>query len=107
MVAGGDGTAGALALADGPVLGEGSSTLDRRSVGAGVLVDVVGGTVGVDSSDVVGAGTWVVGAVVLGDVVLNERAGGPSVDGEVGVAGWGEGTRVLDGSVFVLATKLI
>jgi len=102
VVAGGDGATGALALADGPVLGEGSSTLDRRSVGAGVLVDVVGGTVGVDSSNVVGAGTWVVGTVVVGDVVLNERAGGPSVDGEIGVARWGEGTRVLDVPACVL-----
>jgi len=97
VVGGGDGTSGALALADGPVLGEGGGTGDGRSVGAGVLVDVVGGAVGVDGSHV-GTGAWVVATEVLGDVVLNERTGGPSVDGEVGVAGGRPLTRVGDGA---------
>ena len=98
VVAHGDGTTGALLLADRPVLVEGGGAIDGRLVVAGGLVDVVGGAVGGDGSETLGTGRRVVGAKVLDDVVLDERVAGPAVDGEVAVARGVEGARVGDGA---------
>lgn len=84
-VARGDGPAGPLALADGPVLLEGGGPLDGGGVGARRLVQVVGAAVGGDAALGLGArrGARVVGAEVLEDVVLDQGGGGPAVDAEV------------------------
>lgn len=53
VVGRGNGTAGAQVLADRPVLGEGLAIArDGSSIGAGSLVDVVGGAVGSELADV-------------------------------------------------------
>lgn len=66
-----DGAAGALVLADGPVLLEGAGSINGGLVDAGGLGNLVGGAVGGESALVVGVGGWVVGAEVLDNVVLN------------------------------------
>lgn len=98
VVAHSDGTTGALLLADRPVLVEGLGAVDGRLVVAGSLVDVVGGAVGGDGAETLGARRRVVGAKVLDDVVLDKRVAGPAVDGQVAVAGGVELTRVGDGA---------
>lgn len=71
-----DGAAGALGLAHRDVLVEGRRALDGRLVGARVLVDVVGGAV---AGEAALEGAAAVGRVILLDVVLDQRAGGPAV----------------------------
>lgn len=85
VVAGGHGTAGALALTDGPVLVEGLGAGDGGLVHLSVLVDVVVGTVAVDGALVLHARAGVVGAVVLEDVVLDQGTLGPTVDTQVSI----------------------
>ena len=87
VVRGRDRAACAVGLADGPVLVERRSALDGRLVDAGALVDVVGRAVGGDGALVGEAAARVVGAEALDDVVLDEWARGPTVHGEVRVAG--------------------
>jgi hypothetical protein len=97
-----DGTAGALVATDRPKLLEGLAvTLDGRSVGTGADVDVVDGTIDVDLTALARAGRGVVGTEALNDVVLDQRAAGPAVDGEVAVAVGLVRARVLDSSVTV------
>jgi hypothetical protein len=103
----GDGAAGAQALADGPVLREGGGALDRRLVGPCGLVDGVGPVVAVDGAQLRQPGRGVVGAVRLGDVVLDQRVLGPAVDGEVGVSIRVEGGRVGDGPVRESVSPLV
>src|SRR6185312_11359844 len=91
-VAGGDGAAGAPGLPDRPVLVERGGALDRRGVVPGRLVDVVGAAVAGDGA-LVGAG-GPVAAPVVGDVVLDQRIGGPAVQGQVAVAGGVEAAGV-------------
>jgi len=86
VVRGGDSSAGAVALADRPVLVEGRGALDRRLIDALSFVDVVCRAVRGETALERRAGGGVVGAEVLDNVVLDERAGGPSVHGEVAVA---------------------
>lgn len=50
-----DGAAGALVVTDGPVLLEGTGAIDRGGVGAGVLVELVIGTV--DGDGALGGGS--------------------------------------------------
>lgn len=92
VVGSGHGTTGALAAADGPVLVEGRSALDGGLVDLLVLIDIVGGTVTGNSTLVGHAGARIVGTVVLQDVVLDERASSPAVNGEVSI------TRRIEGS---------
>jgi hypothetical protein len=92
---GGDGTAaGSLLLPVADVLPEGGRALDRGLVDLLVLPDVVNGTVASDGADLLalsGAGT-VAGEFL--DVVLDQRVGGPAVDGDE------NGTRVgLGGTI--------
>lgn len=81
-----NGTAGAVLVADGPVLLEGRGALDRGLVLAGGLEEGVGATVDLSSADGAGGGGGVVGAVGFDDVELDQRALGPAVKGEVPVA---------------------
>lgn len=94
-----DRAAGALLLADGPVLVKGTSTLDRGLLNAGGPVDVVGGTAIDNASHAGGSRGWVVSAKVLNHVVLDKRVSGPSIDGQVRVAVGLIGARVVDGAV--------
>ena len=82
-----DGAAGAVLLADGPVLLEGGGALNGRLVGAGGLEESVGAAVDLGSADGGGGGGRVVGTEGLNDVELDQRALGPAVEGEVPVAG--------------------
>jgi hypothetical protein len=98
-VAGGGNSAGARALVNAvaDVLGEGGGALDGGLVHLGVLPDVVDGAIAGDLAHL-GAlsGTSAVGGVLL-DVVLDERVGGPAVDGdEDGAGGGGGGAREID-----------
>jgi hypothetical protein len=93
-----DGAAGALVAADRPVLVESLSTVDGRLLVTGGHVEIVGVTVGVDSTSVLSLATGVVRAVALNDVVLDERAASPAVNAKVSVALRVEGTSVVDGS---------
>ena len=78
-----DGATDALGAADGPVLIEGRGAENRGLVDAAGLVDVVGAAVVVDGAEALRARRGVEGAVGLDDVVLDERVGGPAVEGEV------------------------
>jgi hypothetical protein len=82
-----DGAAGAVLLADGPVLLEGGGTLDGGLVGASGLEEGVGAAVDLSGADGGGGGGRVVGTEGLNDVELDQRALGPAVEGEVPVAG--------------------
>lgn len=98
MVRGSDGALAAEIPAHAPVLREGAAVaLDRCRVRAGGLVDIVGGTVAFDGANGGQPRAGVVVSVVLDDVVFDERAGRPSVYGEVTVAVWGECPSEFDG----------
>jgi hypothetical protein len=95
---GGDGAAaGALVDAVGDVLGEGGGADDGRLVDLGVLPDVVRRAVAGHGADLLALGrAGAVGGVLL-DVVLDERVGGPAVDGdEDGAGGGGGGALEVD-----------
>jgi hypothetical protein len=81
-----DRTAGALVLANGPVLLKGLCAVDGGLVGASALGNLVRGAVGGDGTLVLRLRGRVVRAEVLDDVVLDQRVAGPAVDGKVGVA---------------------
>jgi hypothetical protein len=68
-----DRTTDTLALADRPVLLESAGTVDRRLVGAGRDVDVVGATVGGEASLERGTTAGVVGSEGFNHVVLDQR----------------------------------
>lgn len=93
-----DRTAGALVLANRPVLLKGRGAVNRRLVGTSCLRNLVRAAVNGDGALVLGIRRRVVGTKVLNDVVLNERAAGPAVDGEVAVAVGVVGTGVCDGT---------
>jgi len=81
-----DGPAAPVCLADGPELVERRSADDRGLVYALRLEDLVNGAVGSETALERGTGGRVVSAEVLDDVVLNERALCPAVDGQIAVA---------------------
>jgi len=81
-----DGPTAAVRLADGPVLVERRGADDRGLVHALRLEDVVNGAVGGETALERGASGWVVSAEVLDDVVFDERALCPAVDGQIAVA---------------------
>ena len=72
-------------MADRPVLVEGRSALNRGLVDLLVFIDVIGSTVTSNSALVGHAGAWVVGTVVLQDVVFDEWASSPAIDGKVSI----------------------
>jgi hypothetical protein len=81
-----DGAASPLLLANRPELREVAGALNRGGVVALALENFVGSAVGLDSALSRSARGRVVIAEVLDDVVLNQRVGGPAVDGKVRVA---------------------
>lgn len=85
VVGHGDGSTGALLLADAPVLVERAGAVDGWLVHTCCFVDVVGSAIGGDGSFEFAGGT--VGAPAFDDVVLDEWASGPPVEGEVAVSG--------------------
>lgn len=87
---------GAVFLADGPELLEGRRAINGGLVGAGRLEDVVGAAVSSDRALKGSGGRGVEGAVALDNVVLDQGAAGPAIDGEVAVAVGGEASRVVD-----------
>jgi hypothetical protein len=103
VVGEGNGSAGALVAADGPVLLEGSGTNDGWLVGTGGDEEIVDGSIGGNGTSVGSTRRWVVGTEVLNDIVLNQWVLGPSVNSEVGVAVWSVISGVGDDSVLKLA----
>jgi hypothetical protein len=98
VAAGGDGAAaGALGLPVGDVLPEGGGALDGGLVDLLVLPDVVDGAVARHGADLLALrAAGAVGGVLL-HVVLDERVGGPAVDGDEDGAGVGaRGAREVD-----------
>lgn len=93
VVGGGDSAAGALGLTNRPVLLEGCGTLDRRLVGAGGLVDVVGSSVRSNRSLLGGACGGVVSSEIFNDIVFDKGRSCPAVDGKITVAVWVVATR--------------
>jgi hypothetical protein len=108
VVRSGDCATGAMALADGPVLVEGGGSLDRRRVHALRPVDVVRAAVRRHGANVRQPGGRVVRAIVVRDVVLDERVGCPTVEREVRVSSWVEAAAVRDNAAqnYVSATLL-
>lgn len=98
MVLESDGAAGPVLGADGDVLRESSSALDRGGVGTRRLVDVVGATIRLEGAQLGACRARVVVAVGLDDVVFDERAGGPAVEGQEGVAAGIDRAVVVDGT---------
>jgi hypothetical protein len=92
---GGDGAAaGALLLAVADVLPEGRGALDRGLVHLLVLPDVVGRAVAGDRAHLLAlCGARTVARVLL-DVVLDQRVGGPAVDGDQDGSALGAGGAV-------------
>lgn len=98
VVGGCDYTAAGWVLTDRDILVEGGGTLDRGLVDLGVLVDVVVSSVAGDGAEERSGAVFLI--PVLHDVVLDERVGGPAVDGERHhAAAGGEAATVVDGSV--------
>lgn len=94
----GDGAADTLVPADRPVLLEGAGALDGWLVGSGADEDVVGAAVDSHLTLLLGTARGVVGAEVLNDVVLDERAASPTVNSQVAVTVGVVATRVRDGT---------
>lgn len=99
VVSGGNGTAGTLGSANGPVLVEGSGSRNGRLVDLLVGVDVVDRSVTGDSSLEGHAAAGVVFTVALHDVVLDKGAGGPTVHSKVRIARGAERSREVDVSL--------
>lgn len=87
MIGGGNSTTRPGILANRPVLVEGRGATHRGLIDLLVLVDIVDGTITGNSALVCHGATRVVIAVVLHDVVLDQWAGSPTIDGQVCVAG--------------------
>ena len=85
-----------LGLPNGPVLRECGGSFDRSGVGPGSRVNIVCGSVRGDSALVRTSTSRVIVAVGFHDVILDQRIGGPTVDGEVAVAIGSEGTAIGD-----------
>ena len=92
------GALAALVLADRPVLLEGLGAVDGGLLDAGRDADLVVGAVGGEGAALLGVAARVVGAVLLDDVVFDERVARPAVHGQVAVAGDVEVAAVVDGA---------
>lgn len=93
-----DATAGALDLADRPVLLKGLGAIDRWLVHTGRLGDRVNTAVSGEGTLALGVAGRVVGAETLDNVVLDQRAAGPAVYGQVTVALRLERAAVVNGA---------
>lgn len=88
VVCSSDSPTGSVGGTNRPVLLKGRCALNGRCIGTSRLVDLVGTPITGDGAFVCKAGARVVCAEVLGDIVLNQRVGGPTVDREVTVTAW-------------------
>lgn len=75
---------------------KGHCALDGGLVRACAHVDIIHSSIGGDGALFCGAGGRVVSAEVFNDVVLDERIGGPTVNGEITIAIGAVGTTVGD-----------
>lgn len=90
-----DGSAsGPLGLPVANVLPEGRSSLNGRLVHLLVLPDVVDRAIAGDRPNLLALGRTGAVAGVFLDVVLDERVGGPAVDGDEDCAGCGAGLSI-------------
>lgn len=87
-----------LGITDRPKLLEGLDTIDTELIYSGSLENIVRRSVAGNRTSLRGGGGRVIRAVCFDDIVLNERAAGPTVDGQVAIASRLEGTRVADDS---------
>lgn len=85
MVCGRDSSARAVRLADGPVLSESRSSLNGWLVCTEARKDIICSTVRGDCALMCATAGWVVRAKGFNNIVLDERASGPTVDREVAV----------------------
>ena len=99
VVGEGDGSAGTLVAADGPVLLEGGGTNDGWLVGTGGDEEIVDGSIGGNGTSVGSTRRWVVGTEVLNDIVLNQWVLGPSVNSEIRVTFVAVAALVADDSI--------
>ena len=83
VVLGGDRSADALRLPNGPELLEGRSAVDRGLVCTGGLENIIGSAVGGNGTLLARSRSGVIGAVRLNDVVLDERVARPAVERNV------------------------
>lgn len=86
MVSGSDRSADSLRGSDGPVLVKGLRSGDRGRVDASGLVDVIGPSIGSDSTFVGKTCAGIVGTERLENIVLDEWVRRPAVNGQVCVA---------------------
>lgn len=84
MVASCDSSRRTFALSNGPVLREGACSGDRWLVVAGVGADLVGTTVGGESTKDLGPAARVVTAIVLNDIVFSLWRIYPAINCEIG-----------------------
>lgn len=96
-----DGAGRPLVVADGPILTESLSTIDRRLIVASRDVDVVASTVRLQLTLVLCTLARIVGSVVFNNVILDEGVASPSVDAEVSVTLWGKVSAIVDGAITV------
>lgn len=96
VIRSGHGTTRPLVLTNRPVLVEGRSASDGGLVHLLVFIDVVDRSITGDLSLVGHAATRVVAAVVFQDVVLDQGIGGPTINGEIGIAGRAKRSRKID-----------
>ena len=68
--------------------------MDGWLVDARTFVNVVCSSIGGDGTKLRQAGAGVVRAVRFDDVVLDERVRGPTVDREIAISVWGEGSAI-------------
>ena len=94
-----DSASDALGGADGPVLLKGLGSVNGGLIRASRDVDVIGPAVGRDGALVLPPAAGVVGTVGLNDVVLDQGAPCPAIDGQVSVATRAERAAVVDGPV--------
>jgi hypothetical protein len=80
VVGDGDSTTNTVRCTDGPELVERSGSDNRRLVRADGVVDVVCSTVGVDCTQQSSCTAWIIAAVRVDDVILDQRACSPAVD---------------------------
>lgn len=88
VVSSSDGSLGALALANRPVLGERSSTFNGRLVDSLAGVDIVSAAVASNRALLCCARRWIVGSKVFDNVEFDQGVCGPAVDRKVAVSCW-------------------
>lgn len=95
-----DGASRALITTNGPVLLEGLGSVNRRSVGPGGLIEVVGRAINGNLTLLRGAGRGVIGTEVFNDIILNERVSSPAIDSKIAITVRFISAGVVDGSIF-------